>query len=253
MPKSQTIPISGQASWQEIYAVPIADNGEALVPLSLTPEQLLVRSAYFEAGLTGALPECYAREAVLDRLLVAASLLPRHLRLVVLDGWRSKQVQMLLFEHCRDALAQAYPNADEARLTRMAEQYVAPQPKGAIASSPHATGGALDVTLASRDGKCLFFGAPFDFPGEISFTRYFEERLALNISLSDEEQCALENRRLLYRVMIAAGFVNYSSEWWHYEYGTQRWAHDGQHKTAIYGPKQLSLAPFSNLGQGDNP
>lgn len=76
MPKSQTIPISGQASWQEIYAVPIADNGEALVPLSLTPEQLLVRSAYFEAGLTGALPECYAREAVLDRLLVAPHFCP---------------------------------------------------------------------------------------------------------------------------------------------------------------------------------
>ena len=250
---SQALPISGQASWEEIYAIPIVDNGETLVPLSLAPEQILVRSAYFEAGVAGALPECYARETVLDRLLVAASLLPRHLRLVVLDGWRSIQVQMLLFEHCRTALALAYPDADEVRLTRLTEQYVAPPSQGPSTSSPHATGGALDVTLASRDGQYLFFGAPFDYPGEISFTRYFEEHLALNVNLSDREQHALENRRLLYSVMIAAGFVNYSCEWWHYEYGTQRWAHDEKRNTAIYGPKQLLLTPFSSLGKGDNP
>ena len=38
----------------------------------------------------------------------------------------------------------------------------------------------------------------------------------------DEE--VRKNRRLLYHVMSAAGFVNYDGEWWHYSYGDRQWA-----------------------------
>lgn len=34
-----------------------------------------------------------------------------------------------------------------------------------------------------------------------------------------------KNRRILYNVMIMAGFTNLPSEWWHYDYGDKFWAY----------------------------
>ncbi|MBQ4051251.1 MAG: hypothetical protein IJD13_06430, partial [Oscillospiraceae bacterium] len=45
---------------------------------------------------------------------------------------------------------------------------------------------------------------------------YFEEH--------DEDPEARDNRRLLYHVMIRAGFTNYDGEWWHFDYGNPLWA-----------------------------
>lgn len=42
------------------------------------------------------------------------------------------------------------------------------------------------------------------------------------------------NRRLLYTVMVEAGFTNYPLEWWHYDYGDQFWGHLSK-RDAIYG------------------
>lgn len=41
-------------------------------------------------------------------------------------------------------------------------------------------------------------------------------------------------RRLLYHTMLAAGFINYSEEWWHYSYGDRLWARTFG-KTPFYG------------------
>ncbi|WP_395142979.1 M15 family metallopeptidase, partial [Armatimonas sp.] len=43
------------------------------------------------------------------------------------------------------------------------------------------------------------------------------------------------NRRTLYGAMIEAGFVNYPNEWWHFEFGTRRWAGGRGMKVALYG------------------
>ncbi len=47
---------------------------------------------------------------------------------------------------------------------------------------------------------------------------------------------ARAHRDTLCRVMSAAGFVNYPTEWWHFSYGDRYWAlHAGQ-AAAVYGP-----------------
>ena len=46
---------------------------------------------------------------------------------------------------------------------------------------------------------------------------------------------ALGNRRLLYHVMVSAGFTNYPDEWWHFDYGNQNWALMSGRKAAVYG------------------
>ncbi|RWU06651.1 peptidase M15 [Pseudodesulfovibrio sp. S3] len=240
-----SIPKMGTPSWETVFGVEIRENNEDFVPLSLAENQILVRPAYYGAGIDRALPECYARDSIRKRLLQANALLPEGLRLIILDSWRSKETQVALFGACSSALAKAYPDKDEKSIKEMTEEFVAPPSLEKTRPSPHATGGAVDLTIATTDGVPLFFGAPFDYPGPISNTRYFEECLECGKGLSDEEEVALSNRRLLFDVMTRAGFVNYHGEWWHFEYGTQRWAYVKNRPFAFYGPKKIVLNSFS--------
>lgn len=245
--KKKSIPKEKEISWDTIYSMPIIDCGEEVVPLSLTPENMLVRSAYFEAGIAGALPECYARIGVLHRLKKAIKLLPKHMRFVVLDAWRSQQVQKTLFQRCKAVLAKVNPDLDKEKLHIMTQQYVAIPSANLSAPSPHSTAGAIDLMIATRDGSALFFGSPFDYPSEISYTRYFERQIEYGNILDKEEKEATKNRRLLYDIMTEVGFVNYSCEWWHYEYGTQRWANEKNKTHAIYGSTSVRLNSFEAL------
>lgn len=249
MPDKIVPPIHGisEPTWDSVYAVPCVESHEEIVPLSLTPEHMLSRSIYFERQIAGALPECYAREGILERLLHASSLLPAHLRLVVLDGWRSTSVQSFLFTECKKALATLHPEKTPEEIINMAQQYVAKPMEDTSTPAPHSTGGAIDITIADRAGKKLFFGAPFDYPGEISNTQYFENKVEQGCKLTSHEEEALYNRRLLYFVMTQAGFVNFHCEWWHFEYGTQRWALATHAEHAIYAPTQFTLNPYTNL------
>lgn len=87
----------------------------------------------------------------------------------------------------------------------------------------HSTGGAVDLTLKRKNGELLFMGSIFDDDSEITHSDHFEkESKSSKLPVSYAE--ALKNRRILYNAMIEEGFINYHSEWWHYEYGTQMWA-----------------------------
>ncbi len=248
---NKPIPNEEEISWDMVYSMPLIDCEEELVPLSLAPERMLVRSAYFEAGLAGALPECYARIGMRECLIKAASLLPKHLRFVVLDAWRNQQVQKTLFQQCKTALATVNPDVDEEKLHIMTQQYVALPSLDTSAPSPHSTGGAVDLMIATLDGVPLFFGSPFDYPSEISYTRYFEKKFDNEEILSKREEDAMQNRRLLYNIMKTAGFVNFPCEWWHYEYGTQRWANEKNKEHAIYGSTSVCLNSFEALRKSE--
>ncbi|WP_319765093.1 M15 family metallopeptidase [Maridesulfovibrio sp.] len=241
------IPPEAKPDWSEVFTIEIRENNDRLLPLSLAEGQILVRPAYFSAGIEKALPDCYARDEIRKRLLVANSLLPKGLRLIILDAWRSKETQTALFTACSKALEKAYPDIEADKIVKMTEEFVAPPSLSSERPSPHATGGAVDLTIASVDGVPLHMGAPFDYPGPVSNTRYYEERVEKGERVTDLEQEALLNRRLLYDVMIKAGFVNYHGEWWHFEYGTQRWGFLKGIPHALYGPRIITLNTFEAL------
>ncbi|NOX16200.1 MAG: M15 family metallopeptidase [Epsilonproteobacteria bacterium] len=241
---SEPIPYEKEISWETVYSTPLVDCEEKLVPLSLAPEKILVRSTYFEAGIAGSIPECYARSKLLKKLIKASKLLPKNLRFVILDAWRNQQVQTSLFQQCKLALSAVNPNINDEKLNILAQQYVAVPSTKISAPSPHSTGGAVDLTISTKDGVVLFFGSPFDYPSEISYTRFFEKKFERGDIISKKEREAMRNRRLLYNIMKIAGFVNFPCEWWHYEYGTQRWAIENKKKEAIYGATSLCLNSF---------
>jgi hypothetical protein len=68
---------------------------------------------------------------------------------------------------------------------------------GASCTAPHVTGGAVDIVLK---------GQPY--------------MTSAGYPIADMK---LGNRQELENIMCEAGFVRYSGEFWHYEYGTSRW------------------------------
>ncbi|MFI5425872.1 M15 family metallopeptidase [Aeromicrobium sp. UC242_57] len=140
------------------------------------------------------------REAVAHRLVEAQSLLPTALRLVVVDGWRTLEVQQRLIDYY-------------GQLT-VDRGFVAAV--DSVKVPPHVTGGTADLTLLYQ-GEALALGTDFD-----DFNRGRRCHVA---ALEDEPQsvdCLL--RRLLYNALLQVGFAPYTQEWWHFSFGDENWA-----------------------------
>lgn len=220
-------------TWTGSRSIPIEECGEPLVPISCCPERVLARPQYYFQGLTHALPEIYLREGVFERLLTASQALPSGHRFIVLDGWRPLPLQQSLFDRYKDELAQKRPELDEEALRELARRFVAEPRSDPRCPSPHSTGGSVDLTVADAMGRILPMGSEFDETSDRSETLYLESRT--DGDLSEGELRALGNRRLLYHVMVSAGFTNYPDEWWHFDYGNQNWALMSGRKAAVYG------------------
>lgn len=228
---NRPIPAFAEPDWAQVARIPVAECGEALCTLRLSPA-LRVYPAYRHLGIPDAVEDCQVRLEVFERLLRAAGSLPDGLMLVVLDAWRPIAVQQHLYRTLEAAMARHHPQADAATLQRLTRQFVSPPSRDPLAPSPHLTGGAVDVTLCDAQGRWLDMGSRFDEVGPRSFSAHYETAAA-----GDSAARAIrDRRRLLHNAMLAVGFSNLLSEWWHYDYGDQLWAwHRGQ-PAALYGP-----------------
>ncbi|MCL1941420.1 MAG: M15 family metallopeptidase [Synergistaceae bacterium] len=222
-------------------AIPVAECGELLVPTSLYPSKILVRSWYFGENLPYSLPECYLREGAYERLVKAAESLPAGWRFVVWDGWRAPKLQAKLFEILEARIAKANPQLSSEEVKNKTAVFVAPPSTEPMTVSGHCTGGAVDLTIADDMGRTLEMGGLFDETTERSYSRHYEDVLDKNYFLADGEQKALENRRLLIHIMEEAGFSNYPQEWWHFDYGNRNWALRTGAPEARYG----FIAPYA--------
>lgn len=225
----KAIPHLPPVDWDKISDIPIVECHEALVPAGLYPERILARSIYFQQKYPEAYPEVYVREEVYEKLVQAAESLPPGYRLVIFDGWRPIDLQRSLHEEYVEELAGRFPEKPEAELHKLAAQYVATPSSDPKSPSPHSSGGSVDLSISDPQGRLLYMGGDFDEKSSRSETRYYESS-----GINDPK--ALSNRRLLYHIMTAAGFTNYSEEWWHYDFGNQNWAYFSTgEKAARYG------------------
>ncbi|WP_231514952.1 M15 family metallopeptidase [Oceanobacillus salinisoli] len=207
--------------------VPIIENGEKLIALSHLSQKIIVEPQYYLNGISGAINECYLREGAVERLLQATKLLPSEHFFVVFDGWRPFEVQMELYQ--RFKLKMLSDGVPRKRVENKVANFVDFPSKDPAKPSNHLTGGAIDLTIAKRDGP-LNMGTDFDDFSNKAVTDAYECLTHVN----DEEILIKRNRRLLKGIMEDAGFLNYKEEWWHYDYGNQNWA-KAYGKTAIYG------------------
>jgi D-alanyl-D-alanine dipeptidase len=130
--------------------------------------------------------EAYLRRGTALRLARAQELLlAQGYSLKIWDAWRPLSAQFKMWQVC--------PNDD----------YVADPTHGG--SSKHNRGSAVDVTLVRSDGTSLPMPTDFDeFAAcpDRDYDKYGPEKAA--------------NGRRLEKAMVAAGFLPYYNEWWHF-------------------------------------
>ncbi|MGB3553083.1 MAG: M15 family metallopeptidase [Jannaschia sp.] len=182
--------------------------------------------APYHGRIAGSVPDLLLRAPLVDRLIrVNAALAAYDLELWVFDAWRPIGVQNHFHDHWMpERLRTANPGWDANRVAAETGRYWAKGAAGAIdpaSPPPHATGGAVDLTIRYRGGPELFMGTIFDDVSTASGTDAFEAEPE-GLAFSARE--ARANRRLLYWLMIEAGFANNPTEWWHFSRGDQMWA-----------------------------
>lgn len=184
--------------------------------------------------IPGAIDGLWLRPAVGERLARADRRVRADgLRLFLLDAWRPRAVQAYFHDEWfpREVRAR-HPDWSQAQVMAEVERYwSAPSREGAPA--PHATGGAVDLTLTTVDGAGLFMGSVFDEGGDLAHPDRFESINAAAGSFSELE--ARGNRRLLHWVLREEGFAAHPEEWWHFSYGDQMWAALSGEPEALFG------------------
>lgn len=206
--------------------LPITDNDELLVPVPLTG-RLRSHSMYFEMQIPEAQPTITVRTGVLERLRTVIASLPETLSLIVFDGYRPLAVQQWLWDNYLAMIVANEPHLSPEEAERKVRQFVAYPAVDPLRPPPHRTGGAVDVYLVETEsGTGIPMGTAPDEIAPESVTHHFEEL---------PEEPFTTNRRVLWHAMTNAGFANYPGEWWHYEYGNQRWANITGAERAIYG------------------
>lgn len=203
----------------DLRKVRIVESGEPLVDFIQLCENVVLSRGRFDYRRESLLRETAAR-----MLCRAAKAVPAGYRLGVIEGWRAPMIQRRMYLAIWNRYKNRNPDWSDVRLRRTVNRFTAPlDPR---VPPPHSTGGALDVFLVDDSGKDLDMSSPFN-PID---TKCFSLEAP---GLSD---VARLHRRILKEAMLAGGFTNYPSEYWHWSYGDQGWAYRGGHPHAVYGP-----------------
>lgn len=199
-----------------IQAVPIKENGERLVNLFDYAQERKSSLRTAEGVMV--------REGLADKLIQAEQFLPDETDLFVFEGHRSSEAQAGLWQAHRDELALRHPDWLESELDTEASKLYSPP--GAV--MPHATGGAVDVTLLDKMENWLDMGTDINVDAESTEGRTYT--FADNIS-----EDAKRNRKLLVDALSSVGLQNYQTEWWHWSFGDQYWAFMKDQPFSVYG------------------
>jgi len=230
-------------------------------------------SPYGKDELKGSLITPFVRRSIADKLNAAAELLPEGYALMVWDSYRTLEVQQSLYDDFYNQLIEKKGLTPEEAAVE-AQRFVSMPSTDPSKPPPHHTGATVDLTivkfpddclpqlrklnedLKSDDWKTVYMaemgrlkllreraqpirmGTMFDEVSPGTGTRYYEQKLAEGALTPEETEC-LQNRRLLYNVMVRAGFSNYSEEWWHFDCGNQFDAIRSG-RQAIYGAGPLT-------------
>lgn len=226
------IPEITHYAWDAIYRCCIVADDEALLDTNaIGHAKIKTQSDYFRQGIQHALPSCYVRRSVAEKLADAAEKLPDNVNLLIWDGWRPLALQEELVQRIALAIEQKFPHESPEQQKELLSRFVAMPSAKPTRPSPHLTGGSVDLTLCDDAGVPLNMGTGFDEPSPASWTHGME--------LPDADTEARDNRRMLYWAMLDAGFTNLPSEWWHFDYGNQLWCYFGRHNHAFYSATHL--------------
>ncbi len=223
--------------WNEI---PIGDNKDKLIAIP-NCFKFISPHPYFDLGAPYSKKEDIwkLREEVVKRLIKVNDYLRsinNSFHLLIYDCWRPVEVQKFMFNRafileCKSLEIDASVNDIERYplIKKKVEKFWAYPSFDENCPPPHSTGGALDITLADKNGKIIDMGSSIDQMDEKSKPDFYN-------NIDKEEAIIWNNRRnLLKEIMIKFEFVQHPNEWWHFSYGDQLWAWKNKKKSAFYG------------------
>ncbi len=151
---------------------------------------------YFRENYYANLQKAYLRKEVVIKLSRAQRILKAghaDYSLQILDAARPRSVSQKMY--------------DKMKGTKF-ERYVANPTKGSM----HNLGIAVDITIVDGDAKELDMGlSPFRKSTVALYRMVAKKKLRVKLSLKQKK-----NRKLLADVMVKAGFIPLSFEWWHF-------------------------------------
>lgn len=201
----------------DYVGIPVRDNNELLVPVSDALDAKQIGTDMLE--VTG--DKILVREEVGRMLDAAANLLSQvdpDLRLQVVYGYRTRDIQSRLFQEEKNKLVGIY--GDDELVEQAHRRIASPDVAG------HPTGAAVDIQIIDELGEPLDFGMHiWDFDNRDSYVR--SPFVGVRAKMC---------RNLLRTVMIASGFAPFDGEWWHFSYGDREWAKYYSRGSALYGP-----------------
>ena len=213
--------------WHEINArlVSVYENNDKFINISSINSRVIYEPRYYIRKIPGSIKDCYIRSSVYQMLLKAVALLPEGYGLKIFDAWRPYEVQKFLFYEQVAVLCKKDGLCIEQAKVH-AKQFVSYPSIDPYKPFVHSTGGAVDLTIIDENNIELDMGTDFDDFSKMAATDSFE---------NSSNEKVKNNRRLLYSVMIKAGFSNYPSEWWHYDFGDSFWAAENNLKSSLFG------------------
>jgi|SRR3989344_5760346 len=181
-----------------VLAIPIQENNEPLVDLQKVSSLFVDLSRENVQKTSPSIS--FVRKSVANMLVEVQRKLPSGYRLMIKEGQRDIETQKKIFNEYKDFLKKEFPNLSEEELYKKVSAYVAPPE----IVPPHSTGGAVDLTLMTSDGKEIDMGTKFNAdPEESGFLNY------TNAPVFDEIK---KRREVLKNAMESVGFVNYPTE-----------------------------------------
>lgn len=209
----------------DLKGIPIEDNGEPLVDFEKVGLHFAKQHPVFPFPRVHLL-----RKSVVERLVEASERLPEDWMLVIVEGFRTLEVQRMQHAANRMRFEALFPDLPPDQLQALLEDFSAP-PDVAAVPPPHSTGGALDLHALDANGEMVDLISPFTMDNH--------EVAAWDAPVSE---AARKNREILKAALESAGVTNYPGEFWHWSYGDQGWAHRGGHPSALYGRLDYTVA-----------
>ncbi len=163
---------------------------------------------FLKTNMYGNFQKCYLQKDVADKIVFAQTLLKTkfpYYSLIIFDGVRPRSVQYKMWG------AIDVPYYDRSKYVSNPEN-----------ASLHNFGAAVDLSIRDENGIELDMGTPYDYFGELAYPRE-EDRLFNEGKLTMKQ---LLNRRILRDIMIEAGFMPITTEWWHFNSCTRMEAYE---------------------------
>ena len=146
----------------------------------------------------GAFNTAYLQKDVAEKLVKAQQLLQSeypYYSLIIFDAVRPRRFQYLMWDTIQVSEVER-------------PKYLSNPQYGSL----HNYGAAVDISIINDKGRLLDMGTPYDYFGELAHPTKEEQFLASG-ELTYRQA---ENRKILRKVMKAAGFFNIQTEWWHF-------------------------------------